>query len=71
MVLNNSVLFGSVNANRAHYLAAAESLAQADRAWLDQLITRRIPIGQWQEAYIRRPGDIKAVLQFATGDELR
>ena len=30
MVLQNSVLFGSVNANRHHYELAAEALAQAD-----------------------------------------
>ncbi len=32
MVLQNSVLFGSVNANRHHYELAAEALAQADPA---------------------------------------
>ena len=31
MVLGNDVVFGSVNANRRHYEAAAEALAQADR----------------------------------------
>ena len=35
MVLENDVVFGSVNANRRHYEAAAAALAQADRAWLD------------------------------------
>jgi hypothetical protein len=32
MVLQNSVLFGSVNANRHHYEQAAKTLAQADPA---------------------------------------
>jgi len=62
MVLENRVLFGTVNANLRHYRAAAASLAHADRAWLEQLITRRVPLGQWQEAYEKRRGDVKTVL---------
>ncbi len=40
MVLENDVVFGSVNANRRHYAAAAEALAKADKDWLARLITR-------------------------------
>jgi threonine dehydrogenase-like Zn-dependent dehydrogenase len=65
MVLRNDVVFGSVNANRAHYEAAAASLASADRSWLGRMITRRVPLAHWQEAFERRPGDIKVVLDFA------
>jgi threonine dehydrogenase-like Zn-dependent dehydrogenase len=65
MVLQNSVLFGSVNANRRHYELAAQALAGADRRWLADLITRQAAIGQWSEAYTRRPDDIKTVLNFA------
>jgi threonine dehydrogenase-like Zn-dependent dehydrogenase len=43
MVLENHVVFGSVNANRAHYEAGSVALARADRAWLPGLITRRVP----------------------------
>jgi glucose 1-dehydrogenase len=64
MVLQNSVLFGSVNANRRHYELAAQALAQADPGWLADLITRRVPTSQWAEAYTRRPDDIKTVLTF-------
>jgi len=64
MVLQNSVLFGSVNANRDHYVLAAEALARADRAWLADLITRQVPLGQWADAYARQPDDIKTVLEF-------
>jgi glucose 1-dehydrogenase len=67
MVLQNSVLFGSVNANRAHYELAARALAQADPGWLAGLITRRVPLGQWADAYTRQPGDIKTVLDFPDG----
>ena len=67
MVLQNSVLFGSVNANRHHYELAAEALAQADPAWLAGLITRQAPIGRWADAYSRQPDDIKTVLNFSDG----
>ena len=65
MVLENDVVFGSVNANRSHYHAAAEALAKADKDWLSRLITRRVPLSRWQEAFERRDGDIKVVLDFA------
>ena len=64
MVLENDVVFGSVNANRAHYELAAEALAKADRAWLDRLITRRVPLDRWRDAYHRRPDDVKVILDF-------
>ena len=62
MVLGNSVIFGSVNANRRHYEAAAEALAKADRAWLARLITRRVPLDRWHEALDRRPVDVKTII---------
>lgn len=64
MVLSNEVVFGSVNANRRHYALAATALAQADRSWLDRLITRRVPLDRWQEALQRRDDDVKVVLTF-------
>jgi glucose 1-dehydrogenase len=65
MVLHNSVLFGSVNANRQHYQQAARALAEADKGWLAGLITRRVPLSDWSRAYTREPGDIKTVLDYA------
>ena len=65
MVLQNSVLFGSVNANRQHYELAAQALAGADPDWLAGLITRQVPLAQWAEAYTRQPDDIKTVLGFS------
>jgi threonine dehydrogenase-like Zn-dependent dehydrogenase len=64
MVLQNDVVFGSVNANRRHYEAGAQALAQADHQWLAKLITRRVPLSQWHDAYARQPGDVKTVLDF-------
>lgn len=65
MVLNNDVIFGSVNANHRHYAAAAETLAHADRGWLERLITRHEPMERWAEALHRRPDDIKVVIDIA------
>ena len=65
MVLENDVVFGTVNANRRHYRAAADALAKADKDWLARLITRRVPLARWQEAFEQRPDDIKVVLDFA------
>ena len=62
MVLENDVVFGSVNGNRRHYEAAAQALADADRDWLRALITRRVPLERWQEALERQPDDIKVVV---------
>jgi glucose 1-dehydrogenase len=64
LVLENDVVFGSVNANRRHYEAGAQSLAEADPAWLSRLITRKVPLSNWQEAYQRQPTDVKVVLDF-------
>ncbi|MGI9074405.1 MAG: glucose 1-dehydrogenase [Bryobacteraceae bacterium] len=65
MVLENSVIFGSVNANRRHYEMAEKALCKADRSWLSRMITRKEPLLNWQEALKRKPGDIKVVIQFA------
>jgi glucose 1-dehydrogenase len=65
MVLENNVLFGTVNANRSHYQAAAAALARADRDWLQALITRRVPLASWDGALEQQPNDIKVILDFA------
>jgi len=67
-VLGNDVVFGSVNANKAHYQAAAEALAGADRAWLTRLISRRVPLDRWQEAFARQPDDVKVIVEFGAGE---
>ena len=63
-VLRNDVIFGSVNANRAHYETAAKALAAADRGWLSRLISRRVPLDRWAEAFEERPDDVKVTLDF-------
>ncbi len=64
LVLENDVIFGSVNANRRHYEQAAAALARADRGWLDRLITRRVPVAEFATAMTRQPDDVKVVLDL-------
>ena len=65
MVLENDVVFGTVNANRRHYRSAADALMAADRGWLGRLITRRVPLERWREAFDKRHEDVKTVIDFA------
>ena len=64
LVLENELVFGTVNANRRHYQAAAAALAKADPGWLERLITRRVPLDQWSDALQRRPDDVKAIIEL-------
>jgi glucose 1-dehydrogenase len=64
IVLQNDVVFGSVNANRRHYEQAAAALAQADRSWLERLITRRVPLAEFRDALAGRDDDVKVVLDM-------
>ncbi len=64
LVLENNVVFGSVNANRAHYEAGSRALSDADRTWLDRLITRRVGLDDHRQAFERGPDDVKVVLEF-------
>ncbi len=65
IVLENDVIFGTVNANLRHFKAAATALAEADRGWLERLITRRVPLDRALEAL--EPGDdVKVVIDLTT-----
>ncbi|MGH9171390.1 MAG: glucose 1-dehydrogenase [Acidimicrobiales bacterium] len=64
MVLENECVVGSVNANRRHYQAAADTLAAADKSWLARLVSRRVPIDNFADAFARQPDDVKVVLQI-------
>jgi len=62
LVLGNESVFGSVNANRSHYETAVQALERADRKWLERLITRRVPLADFQDAFRRRDTDVKVLL---------
>jgi threonine dehydrogenase-like Zn-dependent dehydrogenase len=64
IVLQNDVVFGSVNANRDHYRQGADALAKADRSWLDRFITRRVPLERAAEALEPDSDDVKVVVEL-------
>lgn len=64
LVLENDVVFGSVNANRRHYDAAVDALDAADPAWLGGLVTRRVPLERWPDAVDERADDVKVALEL-------
>ncbi len=64
IVLENNVVFGSVNANLRHWRAAADALADADPTWLNALITRRVPLADFASALAVTPDDVKVVLDL-------
>jgi threonine dehydrogenase-like Zn-dependent dehydrogenase len=65
IVLENDVVFGSVNANRRHFEQAGRALEQADRDWLGRLVTRRVPLESWSDALDEGDDDIKVVVEFS------
>ena len=65
IVLENDVVFGSVNANLHHYDLAREALAAADRTWLEQVITRRVALSDFADALERHEDDVKVVIDLS------
>jgi threonine dehydrogenase-like Zn-dependent dehydrogenase len=65
-VLENRVIFGSVNAHRQDWLAAVASLDRARERWPEQLeafVGRRVPLDRFQEAFDYRGVKATLVLQ--------
>jgi glucose 1-dehydrogenase len=67
IVLQNDVVFGSVNANRRHYELAVEALVRADREWMERLVTRWVPLSRWETALERRDDDVKVAIDLSSG----
>jgi glucose 1-dehydrogenase len=65
LVLENDVVFGSVNANRRHFEQAVKALTDADDDWLRRMITRTVPLDRWPEAIEKGDDDIKVVVEFS------
>jgi threonine dehydrogenase-like Zn-dependent dehydrogenase len=66
IVLENDAVVGSVNANLEHYQMAADSLARADLEWLSRLISRRVPLEQYADAFTARDDDVKVVITLSS-----
>ncbi|MQA86845.1 MAG: alcohol dehydrogenase catalytic domain-containing protein [Streptosporangiales bacterium] len=64
LVMENTVLFGTVNAARRHYEQAASALLRADQGWLSGVISRRVPLRSWPDALSKRPDDVKVVVDL-------
>ncbi|HEX5561079.1 MAG TPA: glucose 1-dehydrogenase [Nocardioidaceae bacterium] len=64
IVLENDAVVGSVNANLRHYAQAADALAKADLSWLERLVTRRVPLESFAEAFEAEEEDVKVVLDL-------
>jgi threonine dehydrogenase-like Zn-dependent dehydrogenase len=64
-ILENRVLFGSVNAHRQDWLAAVADLDRARERWteaLEQFVTLRVPLDRFAEAFGHRGGKATLVL---------
>jgi threonine dehydrogenase-like Zn-dependent dehydrogenase len=64
-ILENRVLFGSVNARRRDWLAAVEDLDRARERWpeaLARFVTLRVPLDRFEEAFEHRGGKATLVL---------
>jgi threonine dehydrogenase-like Zn-dependent dehydrogenase len=64
-ILENRVLFGSVNARRQDWLAAVADLDRARERWpeaLEQFVTLRVPLNRFPEAFEHRGGKATLVL---------
>lgn len=66
-VLGNKIAVGSVNANRRHFAAALQHMAQIEARWpglLGELITTRLSLDEWPRAFDRPREDVKTVVEF-------
>ncbi|WP_093840269.1 glucose 1-dehydrogenase [Streptomyces aidingensis] len=68
IVLENDAVVGSVNANLRHYRQAARALGRADPAWLERLLSRRVPLTRATEAFVPQPDDVKVVITLDDSD---
>jgi glucose 1-dehydrogenase len=64
IVLENAVIFGTVNAAKRNYTQAVEALTKADPGWLGRLISRRVPLATWPDALTRQPNDVKVTVDL-------
>jgi threonine dehydrogenase-like Zn-dependent dehydrogenase len=61
-ILENRVLFGSVNAHRQDWLAAVDDLARLDQELLGALVGLRVPLERFEDAFAFRGGKATLVI---------
>ena len=59
-----SEVLGALDDEHRQGELAAEALSRAERRWLSALISRRVPLARWREAFEQRDNDIKVVVDF-------
>ncbi|MBO0892278.1 MAG: glucose 1-dehydrogenase [Acidothermales bacterium] len=64
IVLENDAIVGSVNANIRHYRLALDALAEAPHDWLARLVSRRVPLADFHDAFTAHDDDVKVVITF-------
>lgn len=70
MVLSNRLIFGTVNANRRHFengVAHLQAIASRWPGLLERMITRRVPLAQFDQAALDHPDDLKVVVDVNPG----
>jgi len=67
MVLGNKVVFGTVSSNRGHFERSVRALANMEQkwpGWLSRLITRRLTLDKFKDAFDPAPDNIKTVIEL-------
>lgn len=68
LVLTNQVVIATITGNRRHFEEAIQTLVQADHDWLSAMITRRLDLEDWEQAFHQSPEEhVKTVLRLAAG----
>lgn len=65
LVLANQIVIATMTANRRHFQEAIELLSQADHDWLSAMITRRLDLPQWEEAFASPREHVKTVIRVS------
>jgi len=67
MVLGNRLMFGSVSSNRNHFEMGIRDMSEIKRRYgsvLDRLITRRLCLTDFEQAFKSEREDVKTVIYF-------
>lgn len=67
MVLGNRLMFGSVSSNRGHFERGIKDMSEIKRRYgnvLDMLITRKVYLTDFEEAFELKREDVKTIIYF-------
>lgn len=64
-LVGNRTFTGVVSSNHRHFEAAHTALLNADRSWLDGMLTNVVPVEKFANAFDGGPDVIKTVIQLA------